>query len=266
MKLKYVYIIIIFLTSCSAKVSTEKQLNQNYKKIGKGSPTVILIAGLGDDLSTWYKVQKDVGKKTTVITYDRYGLGKSSGSTNPRTATYFAMELEELLEELEVQEPYVLVGHSMGGYIARMYAHKYSDKVSGIVLVDASNEYGYERMMELKTEEEKVEFDSIFNGFYENQPEGIKNEFLGIFKSGEEMKTIPLPEELPITVINSVRIADSLERDMTFAKKELTQDWLKERPHIRLIETTKSGHYIHHEEPELVIEEILRMVNEQSTE
>jgi len=89
--------------------------------IGAGSPTVIIEAGLGGWSLTWNSVQEEVAKTTRVCTYDRAGMGYSEASPLPRTAEQFAYELHTLLERANVDGPYVLVGHSLGGLTVRIF-------------------------------------------------------------------------------------------------------------------------------------------------
>jgi pimeloyl-ACP methyl ester carboxylesterase len=106
---------------------------------GEGSPTVVLDSGLGDTYISWRKVQPEIAKFTRVCSYDRAGLGYSDPSSQPRTSKVIAEELRGLLQADGVAPPYVLVGHSMGGYDVRLYASLYRYEVAGMVLVDASH-------------------------------------------------------------------------------------------------------------------------------
>ena len=106
---------------------------------GQGGPTVVLDAGLGDTYISWRKVQPEIAKFTRVCSYDRAGLGYSDSSDQPRTSKVIAEELHALLQSAGITPPYVLVGHSMGGYDVRLYASLHRDEVAGMVLVDASH-------------------------------------------------------------------------------------------------------------------------------
>ena len=105
--------------------------------IGDGSPTVVLDSGLGDSYLSWHKVQPEMAKFTHVCSYDRAGLGFSDPSSRPRTSKVIAEELHALLQAASVPPPYVIVGHSMGGYDVRVYASMYPNEIVGMVLVDA---------------------------------------------------------------------------------------------------------------------------------
>jgi pimeloyl-ACP methyl ester carboxylesterase len=106
---------------------------------GTGSPTVVIESGWGDSSASWGWVQPEVAKTTRVCTYDRAGMGWSEPSPQPRTAREFAKELHSLLAKADEPGPYVFVGHSLGGYTVRVYAHDYPAEVSGLVLIDAQD-------------------------------------------------------------------------------------------------------------------------------
>jgi pimeloyl-ACP methyl ester carboxylesterase len=108
--------------------------------IGEGSPTVVLDAGLPGTSLDWCLVQPAIAQFTQVCAYDRAGYGWSDPGPLPRTSQQIATELHTLLAGAGVQGPYVLVGHSFGGYNVRLYAHSFADDVAGIVLVDAAHE------------------------------------------------------------------------------------------------------------------------------
>lgn len=107
---------------------------------GEGDPTVVLIAGGGDFSFDWSLVQPNVSHFARVCSYDRAGLAWSDPGPLPRTVRQDAYELHSLLSAARVPAPYLLVGHSMGGLIARLYADRYANEVAGIVLVDATSE------------------------------------------------------------------------------------------------------------------------------
>jgi len=112
---------------------------------GSGSPTVVLEAGLGAMSSGWGWIQPEVAKFTRVVSYDREGLGWSEGGSGFTSASNAVNQLNELLQTSSIEGPYVLVGHSMGGLLVRVFANKYPEKVAGIVLVDASHPDQYTR-------------------------------------------------------------------------------------------------------------------------
>jgi pimeloyl-ACP methyl ester carboxylesterase len=112
----------------------------NLNCTGAGSPTVILETGLGVPAAGWALVQPEVARFTRVCSYDRAGYGWSSAGPMPRTSGQIARELHALLAASEEKGPYVLAGHSLGGYTVRLYTSRYPADVAGLVLVDASHE------------------------------------------------------------------------------------------------------------------------------
>jgi pimeloyl-ACP methyl ester carboxylesterase len=106
---------------------------------GPEGPTVILEAGLGGIALEWAMVQAGLARDHRVCSYDRAGMGWSEIGPLPRTSERLVDELHELLSEAEVPGPYVLVGHSFGGYTVQLFASRYPALTAGLVLVDASH-------------------------------------------------------------------------------------------------------------------------------
>ncbi|RJE88471.1 alpha/beta hydrolase [Paenibacillus sp. 1011MAR3C5] len=107
---------------------------------GEGGPTVILEAGMGGCSIGWSLVQQELSQHATVLSYDRAGFGWSPQPMGEPTCQAYVDDLKRLLEALELKPPYLLVGHSFGGMIVRLFASRYPDDVLGIVLVDAAHE------------------------------------------------------------------------------------------------------------------------------
>ena len=107
--------------------------------IGQEAPPVIFDSGLGDSYVSWSKVQPQIAKFSRVCSYDRAGLGYSASSSRPRTSKVMAEELHTLLHNARIPPPYILAGHSMGGYNVRLFAEFYRSEVAGMIFVDASH-------------------------------------------------------------------------------------------------------------------------------
>ena len=120
---------------------------------GSGSPTVVFVAGLRGSAEDWNIAEKqaptvfaEVAKFTRVCAYDRPGTpvgekpSRSDPVRQPTTAQDAASDLHALLSAAKEPTPYVMVGHSYGGLVARLYASIYPQDVSGLVLVDALTE------------------------------------------------------------------------------------------------------------------------------
>ncbi len=114
---------------------------------GRGSPVVVLEAGGGGDHRVWDAVQPELARTTRVCSYDRAGLALSDAAPKRATATQKANDLHDLLSVADVRGPYVLVGHSYGGMLVRVYADRYPDDIAGVVLLDSSHPDQIERLL-----------------------------------------------------------------------------------------------------------------------
>lgn len=112
----------------------------NLNCSGHGKPTVILESGLGIPAIGWQLVQPEIAKFTRVCSYDRAGYGWSDPGPLPRTSREIALELHALVGNAHVAPPYVLVGHSFGGFNVRLFNLLYPSETVGFVLVDSSQE------------------------------------------------------------------------------------------------------------------------------
>lgn len=103
-------------------------------------PTVILESGMGGCALDWSLVQPALAKHTKVLSYDRAGFGWSTTPISEPTCEGYLRDLRKLLMQLELEPPYILVGHSYGGMIMRLFASEYPEEVAGIILVDSTHE------------------------------------------------------------------------------------------------------------------------------
>jgi pimeloyl-ACP methyl ester carboxylesterase len=106
---------------------------------------VILTAGAGDWSSTWAKVQGEIAKTTRVCAWDRPGFGHSDPSPH-MDAGHLVQDLSDGLRAAGVRGPFVMVGHSLGGFEARLFTDQRRDAVVGMVLLDASLEHQTARL------------------------------------------------------------------------------------------------------------------------
>lgn len=117
---------------------------------GDGPVTVVFENGLATRLEEWDAVVPRVAERTRTLCYDRR-RASPTGELSPRSATDMAADPEKLLTALALSPPYVLVGHSWGGVIARVFAHRHSSQVVGLVFVDATHEVIASRGLALLT-------------------------------------------------------------------------------------------------------------------
>ena len=107
--------------------------------LGSGTPAVVFEAALGGSSISWSLIQPEVARLTRACSYDRAGFGWSDAGPMPRTAGRVADELRVLLDRGGVPPPFVLVGHSFGGLVMRIFAARHPSEVAGLVLVDPAH-------------------------------------------------------------------------------------------------------------------------------
>lgn len=113
---------------------------------GSGSPTVVLETGLGEPSSSWGWIAPAVARSTKVCVYDRAGRGWSEPAAGPQDGIAVANDLHTLLNRGHIDQPYVLVGHSLGGLYMLTFAARYPDQVAGIVLLDATSPEAFTKL------------------------------------------------------------------------------------------------------------------------
>ena len=106
---------------------------------GGGPVTVVFENGLATPLEEWDAIVSPVAERARALCYDRR-RASPAGTLSPRSAADMVADLEKLLAALDLSPPYVFVGHSYGGVLARVFAHRHPDQVAGLVFVDATHE------------------------------------------------------------------------------------------------------------------------------
>ena len=261
--------------------------------IGQGSPTVILDSGLGDSYISWHKVQPQIAQFVRVCSYDRAGLGYSDSGPHPRTSKDIAGELRTLLHNAGVAPPYILVGHSMGGYDVRLYASLYRGEVAGMVLVDSSHPEQRKRLPPALNdldaswlrEQEFLEFTLPFGiprllGFCDTDVKARAAEcnFHSAREAVAEMKTFPVSVaqtaatgslgNMPLAVISHDpdKPQPDLPEDLVKPINSAWQQMQEELSHLSTAGThviaRNSGHYIQIDRPEVVIEAVRTVVDQ----
>lgn len=104
--------------------------------IGDGTPTVLFEQGGEGNIANWKLVQPAISALTRTCFYDRAGFGYSDPPQEPVTALNVTNDLKSLLGAERIEGPLIIVGHSIGGFYATVYASRFPEDVAGLVLVD----------------------------------------------------------------------------------------------------------------------------------
>ena len=247
-----------------------------------GSPVVVFEAGLGVRLATWGSVVSDVADFATVVAYDRAGIGQSESDGQLPTSPHVAENLHALLEQVGAEPPYVLVGHSLGGAHIRMFTGMYPEDVAGLVYVDPTmittdeDQRALEEALGLSREDAQ----RARQRYRESAP--VSGEMAVTSEFGDarfaEFHALPPVPDVPVRVL----VLDLFNaRAWTYASSRTQLNCEPRECHSRLQRvkteiksrlvqgvtngtvtvTENSGHFIHRDEPRLVIQAIREVVD-----
>lgn len=247
---------------------------------GAGLPAVILDAGLGGSSRDWNRVRSGLGTANQLCIYDRAGYGASDAGPRPRTSGQIAAELHTLLERAGVPPPYVLVGHSFGGYNMRLYASRYPREAVGLVLIDSPHEAQLNDILKSQILRQidpqgllSTLWPQLLNdlagadlgpvaamlGMPGKTLQAILGELAAFERSSRELDSANLPPELPLVVIAHGRrvmpngeLGDRMEQRWLDLQRQLAE---RQRNGLFLI-ARDSAHNVPLDQPELVIEGI----------
>lgn len=126
-----------------------------YELYGDAKTTVVVEHAIASCMAEWRHIAEALQDRFRVLLYDRAGYGKSSVSLLERTPDNIANELNELLDSLNIEDEFILIGHSQGGFYASHFALKYPYRVKALVLLDPATPYDGEFKTLLSEEEYK---------------------------------------------------------------------------------------------------------------
>jgi pimeloyl-ACP methyl ester carboxylesterase len=248
--------------------------------IGEGSPAIVIDVGAGESYTSWQSVQEQLAQDTRVCAYDRAGYGQSEPGPMPRDSQRAAEELHLLLLNSGEEGPYLLVGHSLGGLNAQVFAASYPEQVVGVVLLDPPPQgwmmgEGFPELRELFRQQTAAMEAAADAARASSDPEekaqaafletvASEHEEL-LVQSAQQVGAISSFGQLPLTVIGAT------EPDPRFGESSAAfrQFWNSESRELavksergRFILAEGSSHHIHLDAPQLVIEAIREILLE----
>lgn len=249
---------------------------------GEGSPTVVFISGRTDRSDIWSKVFDEMSKKTHVCAYDRPGtvtivkdevkVSRSSSVPQPVTPKEGVQDLHSLLQAVRVPGPYILVAHSYGGLIARLFASLYPNEVVGLVLVDTLTE----KLFDDLNPEQQALWIKLNSNYSKDLDQYTVQERTDFLKSFDELRrasiinvpTVVLMSDQPYDFQDLIKkgilpVGTPVDFGAVVFNAQLNgQIKMAKELKAKVIPNTHSGHYIQVEQPQLVIEAINDLIRE----
>ena len=222
---------------------------------GKGTP-ILFEAGGGEDASTWKNIIQPIADitRTTLITYDRTGFGKSTFDTAKHGILNGIQGLERALHLFGYDGNIILVAHSQGGLYATLYASRHSKQVKAAVLIDVTTTCFYEEKRLAATQQ-------IINRQNDNK---LKESHPGLYYQGADfssnihfIRNTAFPINIPVI--------DFVSDYPPFSDTNDVKDW--KRCHKNFVELSSNrtgitaygcGHFIFNDNPALVINAIIK--------
>ncbi len=242
--------LLLCLVSMNAAALTDVDLHHVVRLEGHGLRTVILEAGLGDTMDIWKDVQPRIAAGCTrTLAYNRAGYVGSDAAVGPRDSATIVAELRAELKRRNIDPPYVLVGHSLGGLYMQYFARNYPKEVAGLLLVYSTHWH------------QGMAIDSSANTPYVGRtavtlfmPWIMRREISDSTTAGQQVHASPQAEGFPTIVLSSTRgpvgetpAARALSADM---QDEIAADF----PGAEHVRVADSGHYIQRDQPGAVID------------
>lgn len=221
----------------------------------EAGPVVVLEAGATLDSTSWNGVIEALRNKTcaTIIAYDRAGMGKSAPLDTPYNIVQEVDRLREGLRQLGQARPLLLVGHSYGGYLIQLYAHRNPADVAGMVYVDANTIDGLGGI-----EGSKALIDAVIKADREGR-ETFNDMRLakGYVAANTVMSRIPPPQNIPVAVLTQ-GAPDLQITDPGLLRWRKGHEALAKATGGVLIYAPGAGHMIPAERPELTADVIVQ--------
>ncbi len=246
-----------------------------YICCGHGEPTVIIDQGEGISIEQgfarstplgWANVFMEIQKRTRICMHDRAGLGSSDIANTRRTSADMVNDWRFLLLRARIPPPYILVGHSIGGFNMRVFANEYPEAVLGMVLVDSSHPDQLAKFTEFLPPEDSGESAMLRLLRYGPDPDTSREriDFPACAKQVRATSSLGLK---PLVVISQSPQAlqppglpPPIRDVMRDVWAELQKSLTGLSGNSRQIVADHAGHNIQFEEPQLVVDAILSVV------
>ena len=241
---------LALLTGCaSLPNSTTENINHRNVEFALTQHDTIPIIfenGLGGQMEWWKEVIPELSTDTTTFAYNRPGYGKSAPILTPRDGSHIVDELRALLQNKGLKPPYILVGHSLGGLYMQLFARRYPDEVSALVLVDSTHPRQLDGEDAIKQQPfwVRVIIEALVTGT-------AREELDLVYQTGKQVLDLPTLSNKPVFILSAAKPLEETSKVADDAN-EKRKDIARLYPNSKQIWVV-SGHGIPLEKPESVI-------------
>ena len=230
---------------------------------GTGSPVVVMDNALGADWSYWYPVYSQLPSTVRVCMYHH--------SANAHTSQKIVEDLHAILTGARLDAPYILVGHSFGGVNVILFANRYPEEMAGIVLEDSSHpDQGSRWLAALPPEslDESSDLANLRKQFTQWTSPGSYSASIDVAASFDQVRAVKSLGDVPLVVLthspnnfNWGNIPADVRARLEQASQDMQKELIALSSNSEHIIANTSNHTIHRDEPQLVVNAILKLVN-----
>jgi pimeloyl-ACP methyl ester carboxylesterase len=240
---------------------------------------VVFESGGSAPLETWDSILPAVSRLAPVVAYDRAGTGESAWDSLPPTPERVAARLERLLSQLEVPPPYILVGHSWGGALARYFAGSHPEEIAAVLYVDPTDITLTDADLIAVFESfgagaaEYEAFQSMMEQAMSRASAPLRAEsavIMGLLKRDPQSQPLPEPPDVPTSVIVAGRVnippqnlvpfdATAYANAMHESQVRRLRTWVKNGGTFQV--AANAGHIVHVDDPPLIIDAIRNLID-----
>lgn len=238
------------------RVATINGVAVEYAIAGSGTPAIVLLNGAGGPLEGWVRILAPLEAVSTVVAYNRLGIGRSSKPSEPQTGDVVVRMLHALLERLGLHPPYILVGHSLGGLFVNLFARTYPSEVAAVVFLDSAAPEDSTLIDEHGTGTQRLAQRVVDAVFGRDQ----FGETACVPKTVEMIARAGAFPPVPVVVVSAGRPARGNPPAVRAARARNQEGLVALSPLGEHLVAHKSGHFPHISEPGLVSEAIRLLV------
>ena len=223
-----------------------------FEKLGHAGPVIVFESGLGQDMRHWEAVAQPLAAWARPVLYDRPGIGRSGprdGIIRVLLASTVADQLHALLHAIDAPRPYILVGHSLGGFYMQAFARRYPQETAALVLIDSASPF---------------EPPGVFSSTVPQISESIMAiEEAKITPAAAVMLAGPPFPSVPLIVLAATDHGVTPEREALWQQVQAQTAALS--PNSRLVIVPESGDFIQSDRPQVVIDAVLEAMRKAAT-